>query len=184
VKGLRELLNSTGLLEIPQLSFLADIPEPYRTILVYAVFIAMAFLACVLLAWVLRFLLKFIFHQIRFVACLIVAIMLIGSFLIKSAVAPFQCFLEESGAGDAMALAVEQFKGLYSSAAPLLAWRFTDITGKTEEAMAAFESSEEEQGQEEDKVRIRIDYLPAGSVVVVYDKKHQTFSIDKNIGDE
>lgn len=182
MRGLSELLNNSGILEINELAFLAQIPEPYRTILVYALFIAMAFVACILLAWVLKFLLKFIFHQIRFFACLIIALVLIGSFLVKSAVAPFQYFLEETGVGDAMALAVDQFKGLYSSAAPLLAWRFTDITKETDDAMSAFEEHEEER-TDEDEVRIRIDYLPAGSVVVVYDKKNQTFSVDKNIGD-
>jgi energy-coupling factor transporter transmembrane protein EcfT len=185
VKGLSELIGNTGILEIQELAFLTALPEPYRTILVYAIFMIMAFFACVLLAWVLKFLLKFIFHQIRFFACLIIAILLIGSFLIKSAVAPIQCFFEETGVGNAMALAVDKFKGLYSDAAPLLAWRFTDITEQTNDAMSAFEEHEEEQQDEAaDKVRIRIDYLPAGSVVVVYDKEKQSFSIDKSIGDD
>lgn len=179
-----ELINNTGILEIQELAFLAAMPEPYRTILVYAIFIAMAFVACMLLAWVLKFLLKFIFHQIRFFVCLVVAILLIGSFLIKSAIAPVQSFLAETGVGDAMALAVDKFKGLYSDSAPLLAWRFTDITEETKDAMSAFEEDEEGQSGESDEVRIRIDYLPAGSVVVVYDKAEQTFSMDKNIGDD
>lgn len=181
---MKELLSGSGIWDIQELSFLLNLPDPYRTILVYGIFIVMAFLACVVLAWVLKFLLKFIFHQIRFVACLLIAILLIGSFLVKSAVAPFQCFVDETGVGDAMALAVEQFKGLYSDAAPLLAWRFTDITDKTRAAMAAFEDEDESEDQKENQIRIRIDYLPAGSVVVVYDKKHQTFTIDKNIGDQ
>lgn len=181
---LSELINNTGILEIQELAFLVSIPEPYRTILVYVIFIAFAFVACILLAWVLKFVLKFIFHQIRFIVCLVIAILLVGAFLIKSAIAPVQSFIEESGVADVMALTVDNFKGLYSDSAPLLAWRFTDITAETEEVMSAFEENEEQQIEKQDEVRIRIDYLPAGSVVVVYDKNDNTFSIDKNIEDE
>jgi len=179
-----DIISNAGALQLPGMSFVSSIPEPWRTVAVYAIFIVLAFVACVVLAAVLKFVLKFIFHQIRFFICLVIAILLIGGFLIKSAVAPVQSFIEETGVNDAMALAVDKFKGLYSGSEPLLAWRFTDITNETDDAMSAFEDSSEEQNEESDKVRIRIDYLPAGSVVVVYDKTTHTFSIDKDISDE
>ena len=111
---------------------------------------------------------------------------LLGSFLIKSAVAPVRQTMESSGITEIMDSAVEQFKGFYSKTLPLLAWRFTDVTDETAAQEDYFEPDEAPSSQEADEktVRIRVDYLPAGSIVLSYDRETGAFSIEKPLKED
>ena len=165
-----------------------DIPfkETLMTVGTYALLILLAFFACCAVASVLKFLLRFIFRQIRFVICLVIVVILLGSFLIKSAVAPVRQTMESSGITEIMDSAVEQFKGFYSKTLPLLAWRFTDVTDETAAQEDYFEPDEAPSSQEADEktVRIRVDYLPAGSIVLSYDRETGAFSIEKPLKED
>ena len=165
-----------------------DLPfkETLLTVGTYALLIALAFFACCAAAAVLKFILKFIFRQVRFFVCLLLALALLGSFLIKSAIAPVRQTLEDSGVAQIMDSAVEQFKGLYSRTLPLLAWRFTDVTKETAAQDDYFEPDESgDPSEETDKtVRIRVDYLPVGSIVLAYDRATGSFSIEKPLKEQ
>ena len=150
-------------------------PEAVKSIIM----ILLLVLACMVIGAVLKFLLKFIFKQIKFVICLGIAIVLLGGFVLKSAIAPIQNFAKETGVADVMATVANEFKGLYSGELPLLAWRFTDVT---EEATAQTGIFEEQEGEEdEDEVHIKIDYLPFGSTVIVYDRATGEIRTEKPI---
>ena len=170
MSSLPEIVNS---IEMPQLDFLLEIPEPFRAILFYVILIVGFVLACCVLGFLLKLLIKIIFKPIKFLFCAVVVFVVLGVFLVKSAVSPIQNFVEESGVGDVMAVVVNQFKGLYSSEEPLLAWRFTDVTEENQEISGI------EGEQSGGKTYIRIDYLPAGSVVVEYDPSTQTAQVVK-----
>ena len=131
------------------------------TILVYAALILLAVLACTVVAAVIKFVLRFFVRQIKFVVCFVVALCLIGGLLLKLAVKPIQNVFGGDVPLEGMTEIVDQFKGFYYDALPLLAWRFTDISDS------------------EDETRVRIEYLPLGSIEVVYDRQDHTFSIDK-----
>lgn len=174
LNGLTEIINR---IEMPQLDFLTGIPEPYRTILFYAILAIGAVVVCLVVGFVLKLLLKILFKPIKFAFCAVLVFVLLGIFLVKSAISPIQSFVEESGVGEVMAVIVDEFKGLYSQAEPLLAWRFTDVTEEnTVQAQVFGENAE--QG----KTYIRIDYLPAGSVVVEYDQNTGEAQVVKEIG--
>lgn len=157
-----------------------QVPSAVKSILM----ILLLVLACMALGAVLKFILKFIFKQIKFVICLIIAVVLVGGFVLKSAIAPIQRFAKETGVADAMAVIADEFKGIYSGELPVLAWRFTDVTEESDSQMDIFEDEGEDsaQGEEEsNEVRVRIDYLPFGSSVVVYDRDSGEIRIEKPI---
>lgn len=143
--------------------------SPY---LIGFVSVAIIIFLCIIIAGIIKFVLRFFFKKIKFIFCLALVILAIILFSGTVAMKPFQNISKESGTG-VMQQATEQFKGFYSDKLPLLAWRFTQLNNDNADTA----SGETVPNKNSEPVFIRVDYLPVGEIVLQYNTETKKFSV-------
>lgn len=139
-------------------------------VLIYGVVLLLALLAIYLIAVILSFIVRLFFRQVRFIVMFVLSLAAIAVFAFFVFIKPYQVDNGDSTNSNVMEQVVEQYKGLYPSNLPMVAWRISDITDEPQTDPDAVPANS--------GGRIyKVSYLPFGELIVQCNPKNGQFEI-------
>ena len=139
-----------------------------------------------LVATILKFLLHFIFAKIKFTLCLIFAVLVIGALSGRFAYKPIERGDDNPVSSQIVSDAADQFKGIFNKKLPFLAWKFEEMPSGPSQLVDDLFESEPGEGEtapteQNQKVYIKVSYLPFGNVVLSYDLITRKFGLAEGL---